>query len=149
MENNKSKKVLGILSIMWSTILLIYQIIRNTLLSDWYSDAYMKQVLTYGTESAQQFKLGFETMNNLLSIAFLVCLIVIVIFIIIYHKKRNIKIFSKEAISNGTIYILLGLLLYILLGWNLISLIIVTIGGFLFYKQQLLFRIESFIYLKN
>ncbi len=136
MENNKSKKVLGILSIMWSTILLIYQIIRNTLLSDWYSDAYMKQVLTYGTESAQQFKLGFETMNNLLSIAFLVCLIVIVIFIIIYHKKRNIKIFSKEAISNGTIYILLGLLLYILLGWNLISLIIVTIGGFLFYKQQ-------------
>lgn len=136
MENNKSKKVLGILSIMWSTILLIYQIIRNTLLSDWYSDAYMKQVLTYGTESAQQFKLGFETMNNLLSIAFLVCLIVIVIFIIIYHKKRNIKIFSKKAISNGTIYILLGLLLYILLGWNLISLIIVTIGGFLFYKQQ-------------
>lgn len=96
----------------------------------------MKQVLTYGTESAQQFKLGFETMNNLLSIAFLVCLIVIVIFIIIYHKKRNIKIFSKKAISNGTIYILLGLLLYILLGWNLISLIIVTIGGFLFYKQQ-------------
>ena len=135
MENNKSKKVLGILSIMWSAILLIYQIIRNTVLSDWYSDAYMKQVLTYGTESAQQFKLGFETMNNLLSIAFLLSLIVIVIFIIIYHKKRNKKIFSKEAISNGTIYILLGLLLYILLGWNLISLIIVAIGGFLFYKQ--------------
>lgn len=135
MENNKSKKVLGILSIIWSGILLVYQIIRNTVLSDWYSDAYMKQVLTYGTESAQQFKLGFETMNNLLSIAFLVSLIVIVIFIIIYHKKRNIKIFSKEAISNGTIYILLGLLLYILLGWNLISLIVVAIGGFLFYKQ--------------
>lgn len=116
-------------------ILLIYQILRNTVLSDWYSDAYMKQVLTYGSESAQQFKLGFETFNNILSIAFLVSLIVIVIFIIIYHKKRNIKIFSKEAISNGTIYIFLGLLLYILLGWNLISLIIVAIGGFLFYKQ--------------
>lgn len=135
MGKNKSKKVLGILSIMWGVILLIYQILRNTVLSDWYFDVYMKQVLTYGTESAQQFKLGFEAFNNFLSIAFLVSLIVIVIFIIIYYKKRNIKIFSKEAISNGTIYIFLGLLIYILLGWNLISMIIVIIGGFLFYKQ--------------
>ena len=83
MENNKSKKMLGSLSIVWGVILLIYQILRNTVLSDWYSDAYMKQVLTYGSESAQQFKLGFETFNNILSIAFLVSLIVIVIFIII------------------------------------------------------------------
>lgn len=135
MGKNKSKKVLGILSIMWGVILLIYQILRNTVLSDWYFDVYMRQVLTNGTESAQQFKLGFEAFNNFLSIAFLVSLIVIVIFIIIYYKKRNIKIFSKEAISNGTIYIFLGLLLYILLGWNLISMIIVIIGGFLFYKQ--------------
>jgi len=37
--------------------------------------------------------------------------------------------------SGIWIYIFLGLLLYILLGWNLISLIIVAIGGFLFYKQ--------------
>ena len=71
MENNKSKKMLGSLSIVWGVILLIYQILRNTVLSDWYSDAYMKQVLTYGSESAQQFKLGFETFNNILSIAFL------------------------------------------------------------------------------
>ena len=125
MKNNKSKKVLGTLSI----------VLRNTVLSDWYSDSYMKQVLTYGTESAQQFKLGFEAMNNFLNITFLVSLIIIVIFIIIYHKKRTMKIFSKEAISNGTIFIVLGLLLYILLGWNLISIIIVVIGGFLFYRQ--------------
>lgn len=135
MKNNKSKKVLGILAIAWSAILLVYQILRNTVLSDWYSNTYMKQVLTYGNESAKQFKLGFETFNNTLNLIFLISLVAITIFIIIYHKKRNIKIFSKDAISYGTIYILLGLLLYILLGWNLISLIIVLIGGFLFFRQ--------------
>ena len=37
--------------------------------------------------------------------------------------------------NNGTIYMYIGLLLYILMGWNLISVIIVPIGGFLFYKN--------------
>ena len=131
MENDKSKKVLGIIAIIWGVILLIYQILRNTVLGDWVSDIQMKQLLNYGSERAQQVKLGFEAFNNFLGIAFLVSLILIVIFIIIYHKRRNIKIFSK----SGTIYILLGLVLYILLGWNLISVIVVPIGGFLFYKE--------------
>jgi len=128
-------KVLGISSVIWGAILLIYQILRNTVLSAWYSKAYIKQILTYGEEGAQQFEASFGAFNNFLNIAFLVSLIVIVIFVIMYNKKRNIKIFSKEAISNGTLFMLLGLALYILLGWNLISLIVVAIGGFLLYKQ--------------
>ena len=75
MKNNKSKKVLGILAIAWSAILLVYQILKNTVLSDWYSNTYMKQVLTYGNESAKQFKLGFETFNNTLNLIFLISLV--------------------------------------------------------------------------
>lgn len=135
MENDKSKKILGIASIMWGILLLIYQILRNTVLSDWYSNTYLKQVLTNETENAQAFKLGFETINGFINIAFLIALIVIVVFLIIYYKKRNIKIFSKET-SIGFYFICLGLLLCILLGINLISLIFVVIGGFLIYKKQ-------------
>lgn len=39
--NNKHNKILGIISIAWGSIQLIYQIIRNTILSDWYSDIYI------------------------------------------------------------------------------------------------------------
>ena len=133
--NNKKNKILGVISIVWGSVLLIYQIIRNTVLSNWYSDMYLKQLLTAGTESAEKFKLGFETFNNFLNIFFIISLIIIVILIIITNKKRNIKFISKEVTNNGTIYMYIGLLLYILMGWNLISVIIVPIGGFLFYKN--------------
>ena len=113
MNNNK---ILGVISIVWGSVLLIYQIIRNTVLSNWYSDMYLKQLLTAGTESAEKFKLGFEIFNNSLDIFFLISLIILVIFVIISNKKRNIKFISKEVISNGTFYIQIGLLLSILMG---------------------------------
>ena len=133
--NNKYNKILGIISIAWGSIQLIYQIIRNTILSDWYSDIYLNKLLTLGSESAEKFKLGFEIFNNSLDIFFLISLIILVIFVIISNKKRNIKFISKEVVSNGTFYIQIGLLLSILMGWNLISVIIVPVGGFLFYKS--------------
>ncbi len=133
MENNKSKKILGIISVMWGVLLLIYQILRNTVLSDWYFDTYMGLILRNTKEEADQFKAGFEAMNNLINGTFIVALIVIIIFLIIYHKKRNIKIFSKEASNNGSYLIYSALLFILLLGINnLISLIFVTLGGFLF-----------------
>ena len=135
MKKNKTNKIIGILSIAWGVILLLYQILRNTVMSDWYFDIYMKKLLTYGDKNAEQFKLAFEAFNNILIIAFLVSLIVIVILAIIYNKKRNIKIFSKEASSNGTVYMILGLILYVILGWNLISLFLVLIGGIYFMKN--------------
>jgi hypothetical protein len=132
---NKSNKILGIISIIWGAILFIYQILRNTILSDLYSDIYMKQLLTVGQEGADKFKLLFDYLYTTFEISFFVSLIIISIIVIIINKKQNIKLFSKETTNNGTLYILLGLLIYILLGWNLISVIIVPIGGYLFYKQ--------------
>lgn len=132
---NKSNKILGIISIIWGAILFIYQILRNTILSDLYSDIYMKQLLTVGQEGADKFKLLFDYLYTTLEISFFVSLIIISIIVIIINKKQNIKLFSKETTNNGTLYILLGLFIYILLGWNLISVIIVPIGGYLFYKQ--------------
>lgn len=135
MENNKSNKILGIISIIWGALVLIYEILKNTVLDNWYSDEYTKAALTQRTEAAEQLKLGFETMNNFINIAFIIGLIIIVVFLIINQKKRNSKIFSKET-SNGVYFICFGLLLCILLKVNLISLILVTIGGFLLLKQK-------------
>lgn len=135
MENNKSNKILGIISIIWGALVLIYEILKNTVLDNWYSDEYTKAALTQRTEAAEQLKLGFETMNNFINIAFIIGLIIIVVFLLINQKKRNSKIFSKET-SNGVYFIFFGLLLCILLKVNLISLILVTIGGFLLLKQK-------------
>jgi hypothetical protein len=135
MENNKSNKILGIISIIWGALVLIYEILKNTVLDNWYSDEYTKATLTQRTEAAEQLKLGFETMNNFINIAFIIGLIIIVVFLLINQKKRNSKIFSKET-SNGVYFICFGLLLCILLKVNLISLILVTIGGFLLLKQK-------------
>lgn len=135
MEDNKSNKILGIISIIWGVLLLIYQILKNTVLDNWYSDEYTKAILTQGKENAEQLKLGFETINSCINIAFIIGLILIVVFLIIYQKKRNLKIFSKET-STGLYFICFGLLLCILLKVNLISLIFVTIGGFLLLKQK-------------
>lgn len=135
MENNKSNKILGIISIIWGALVLIYEILKNTVLDNWYSDEYTKAALTQRTEAAEQLKLGFETMNNFINIAFIIGLIIIVVFLLINQKKRNSKIFSKET-SNGVYFICFGLLLCILLKVNLISLILVTIGGFLLLKQK-------------
>lgn len=135
MENNKSNKILGIISIIWGALVLIYEILKNTVLDNWYSDEYTKVALTQRTEAAEQLKLGFETMNNFINIAFIIGLIIIVVFLLINQKKRNSKIFSKET-SNGVYFICFGLLLCILLKVNLISLILVTIGGFLLLKQK-------------
>lgn len=135
MEDNKSNKILGIISIIWGALLLIYQILKNTVLDNWYSDEYTKAALTQGTETAEQLKLGFETMNSFINIAFIIGLIIIVVFLLISQKKRNKKIFSKE-ISTGVYFICFGLLLCIFLNVNLISLILVTIGGFLLLRQK-------------
>lgn len=135
MEDNKSNKILGIISIIWGALLLIYQILKNTVLDNWYSDEYTKAALTQGTETAEQLKLGFETMNSFINIAFIIGLIIIVVFLLISQKKRNKKIFSKE-ISTGVYFICFGLLLCIFLNVNLISLILVTIGGFLLLRQR-------------
>lgn len=135
MENNKSNKILGIISIIWGALVLIYEILKNTVLDNWYSDEYTKAALTQRTEAAEQLKLGFETMNNFINIAFIIGLIIIVVFLLINQKKRNSKIFSKET-SNGVYFICFGLLLCILLKVNMISLILVTIGGFLLLKQK-------------
>lgn len=135
MENNKSNKILGIISIIWGALLLIYEILKNTVLDNWYSDEYTKAVLTQRTEAVEQLKLGFETMNNIINIAFIIGLIIIVVFLLINQKKRNSKIFSKET-SNGVYFICFGLLLCILLKVNLISLILVTVGGSLLIKQK-------------
>ena len=135
MENNKSNKILGIISIIWGALVLIYEILKNTVLDNWYSDEYTKATLTQRTEAAEQLKLGFETMNNFINIAFIIGLIIIVVFLLINQKKRNSKIFSKET-SNGVYFICFGLLLCILLKVNLISLILVTIGGSLLLKQK-------------
>ena len=135
MENNKSNKILGIISIIWGALVLIYEILKNTVLDNWYSDEYTKAALTQRTEAAEQLKLGFETMNNFINIAFIIGLIIIVVFLLINQNKRNSKIFSKET-SNGVYFICFGLLLCILLKVNLISLILVTIAGFLLLKQK-------------
>jgi len=89
MENNKSNKILGIISIIWGALVLIYEILKNTVLDNWYSDEYTKATLTQRTEAAEQLKLGFETMNNFINIAFIIGLIIIVVFLLINQKKRN------------------------------------------------------------
>lgn len=136
MEKNNLKKILGIISILWGTFLLIYMILKNTVLSDIYADIYMKSALTQTTETTQALRLGYESLNNFILLAFLVSLILIVIFMVIYHKRRKIKIFSKETANNGSYFIYAGLLLTILIGMNLISMIFVAIGGFLFLKKD-------------
>jgi len=128
MTNEKSKSILGIVSILWGIIMLLYQLLRNTVLSDIYADIYRNKLFTYGEEKAQEFKAGFEMMNSFISVGFFISLIIIVVCLIIYHKKRNMKIFSKMAL-DGFSLIYLGLLAYILFGWNLISVIAVIIGG--------------------
>lgn len=136
MEKDNFKKILGIISILWGTLLLIYMILKNTVLSDIYADIYMKAALTQTTETTQALRLGYESLNNFILLAFLVSLILIVIFMVIYHKRRKIKIFSKETANNGSYFIYVGLLLTILIGMNLISMIFVAIGGFLFFKKD-------------
>ena len=74
-------------------------------------------------------------MNSFINITFIIGLIIIVVFLLISQKKRNKKIFSKE-ISTGVYFICFGLLLCIFLNVNLISLILVTIGGFLLLRQK-------------
>lgn len=121
-------KILGILSIVWAVVLLLYVILSNTVINDMFTDAYMRQAIVSGTESAIQIRQSQQLLENIMKIFFSVTLLLIVIFLIVYYKKENMKIFSK-GLSNGVFFLIVGLVLCLLLGMNLITLIFVLLGG--------------------
>ncbi len=136
MGSNKSKIILGVSSTVWAVVAWLYQLLRNTVISDWYLDKYMELVLTGGNGEAQQFKDDFDAFYNALFIVLLIIMAVVVVFVIKYNISNGIKLQSKDAVANGTDCIVIGLAICVLFGWNLIGIILVALGGILFCRQR-------------